>query len=518
MPETTGQETVSSTARKLTLGSALRLSAQLAAVLSAFLLTPFIVHRLGDRLYGIWSIVGTMVSYTALMELGMTSAMTRFLSRAIGAGRRDECEVVFNLGLRIYGLIGGVVLVLGALAAALTPMLLPHSPDRWLFGQLILIFTIGTVAFFATRVFTGALSAELRYDHVAAADLSATLLRSGATICALLLGYSVVGLAWASVLGWTVYLALSIWFTRRDLPFLRFRLHMPAGRTLRSLFSYSSYAFVSQLADLLRYQTDAFVTASFVGVAAVTHYRVAGMMSLYAIQCLNPALAIFQPVFSRQEARQDQNAIQKTFLFASKIALSVACFAAFGMIALGKPFIERWIGRTYLDAYPCLVILAIACALTVSAYPGINLLFGVSRHKVYAVLTITEGVLNLALSIFLARRYGMLGVALGTAIPMFLIRTLIQPVYVCHVAGIPYRRYCACMARFLASIALSLVLPAFLAVRFAAPDYVQLGLMALLAGLSYAGSQWFLLLDSSERALVLGAIRLGAKFRAASAS
>lgn len=518
VPDSIRHEDVSSTARRLTAGSALRFASQFAAVISAFVLTPLVVHRLGDQLYGIWSIVGALVTYTSLLEMGMTSAMTRFLSRALGAGRRDECEVYFNFGLRVYALLGGIVLMIGVLAAALVPVLWRHSPYAGLLSHLILIFSIGNAAFFATRAFTGALTAELRYDHVATADLAAILLRSGATVYVLLADYGVVALAWASVVGWVAYLLVAACLLRRDLPFLRFRLRLPAGYNYRSLLSYGGYAFISQLADMLRYQTDAFVMASVVSVAAVTHYRVAGMITLYALQLLNPALAIFQPVFSRQEARGDRLAIQKTFLFAGKIALSVSCFTAFGLIFWGKPFVERWMGPAYLDAYPCLVLLAIGCALAVSAYPGINLLFGVSRHRIYAFLTLTEGVLNVLLSIVLARRYGMLGVALGTVIPMFCIRALVLPLYFCRVAGIRYFRYAATMGRHLAVIASCLFVAWLIAARRVAPDYLQLVVTAVAAALVYGALQWFTLLDSAERLLLRSALRPRFKFTRAAPS
>src|SRR2546426_9169908 len=44
-----------------------------------------------------------------------------------------------------------------------------------------------------------------------------------------------------------------------------------------------------------------------------------------------------------------------------------------------------------------------------------------------------EGLANLALSIALVQWYGILGVALGTAIPMALVSLFVLPVYVCRL-------------------------------------------------------------------------------------
>src|SRR5207237_4872584 len=47
----------------------------------AFFLSPFIVHRLGNIAYGIWTLVNSMIAYMGLLDLGMRGAVTRFVSR-----------------------------------------------------------------------------------------------------------------------------------------------------------------------------------------------------------------------------------------------------------------------------------------------------------------------------------------------------------------------------------------------------------------------------------------------------
>src|SRR5437879_12085953 len=47
----------------------------------AFFLSPFIVHRLGNVAYGIWTLVNSMIAYMGLLDLGMRGAVTRFVSR-----------------------------------------------------------------------------------------------------------------------------------------------------------------------------------------------------------------------------------------------------------------------------------------------------------------------------------------------------------------------------------------------------------------------------------------------------
>ena len=47
------------------------------------------------------------------------------------------------------------------------------------------------------------------------------------------------------------------------------------------MFSYSVYTFLGMFGDMLRFQVDAVVIASFIGLAAVTHYL--SLQSIYIL-------------------------------------------------------------------------------------------------------------------------------------------------------------------------------------------------------------------------------------------
>jgi O-antigen/teichoic acid export membrane protein len=176
------------------------------------------------------------------------------------------------------------------------------------------------------------------------------------------------------------------------------------------------------------------------------------------------------------------------------------------MIAWGRPFIARWMGVQYLDAYPVLVVLVLAYYLALVQGPAVGLLYGLSRHKYFAVVNSVEGIVNLLLSILLVRRYGIVGVALGTLIPMVISTAFIQPVYVCRVARIDYFEYLRRIGRTLAIAVGSLVLPLLLSVRFAVPDYLILLSVALVSLGLYVMPLWMLEFSPVETRILQGAV------------
>src|SRR5690606_21156386 len=62
-------------------------------------------------------------------------------------------------------------------------------------------------------------------------------------------------------------------------------------------------------------------------------------------------------------------------------------------------------------------------------------------HRFFAWMTLGDGIANLSLSLLLVGPYGMIGVSIGTLVPMLITKLIIQPVYVCRVLGIQFWTY-----------------------------------------------------------------------------
>ena len=130
--------------------------------------------------------------------------------------------------------------------------------------------------------------------------------------------------------------------------------------------------------------------------------------------------------------------------------------------------------------------------------PSPGVLFGTARHRLYSFYCIGEGAANLALSLLLVRRYGILGVAVGTLVPMTVVRLLVQPIDVCRVLGISPGRYYLRLGRTVFSAGVSLVVPGLLAWRLVGPGYLRLALLALASGVLYLAGLMALEFDRDE--------------------
>jgi O-antigen/teichoic acid export membrane protein len=219
------------------------------------------------------------------------------------------------------------------------------------------------------------------------------------------------------------------------------------------------------------------------------------------------------PVFSQDEGRNDYESIRHNFLFVTKISVYVSLFCGTLLVLYGNPFIQRWMGAGFGDSYKVLVLLIIPCMVVLMQSPVKHLLYGISKHKYIAYANMAEGVANLILSLWLVRRWGIYGVALGTAIPMVLMAIFVQPFYVCRAIQLPVKSYIRHLLTN-GGVAVGSILAVWVFARFfAAPSYGVLLFCIAAQTALYIPVTFAFGFTSEEKQRLLGYIRHAIPFK-----
>lgn len=489
-------------------GSLFRNAELLVGLAATFVITPFIVHALGARLYGFWTLIGAFIGYYGLMDFGLSSAAARYLSQALGRGSREELNEVANTSFFLFGLIGAVVLLVSIACALACPLFVSDPADAALFREIMLLMGASTAIGFPLRVCTGVLTAYLRYDVIAYLAIGRALAANAAIYLLVRRGGGLLGVAGVSVAASLLLNAATFAACRLKCPDVRLVLFRYDAARARLMFGYSWKTFVSQLGDVLRFRLDSVVIAGGLDVALLTPYSVGVRLVEGLTYLVHSSVGMMLPVFSLYEGRGDHDGIRGALLLSTRLSSLLAAFVGFSVIFYAPAFILRWMGPGFDSGARVAAILAAGFILELSQTPGVQMLYGLSRHGVLAALIACEGALNLALSLFFMRRFGLYGVALGTAVSMILFKLFAQPVYICRVSGLPLRV-------FLGEVILGTVAKAaaplglfFLLIRpFVLPTYARLIACVAAQTLVFAPAAFFLVLNAAERRAILGALR-----------
>jgi O-antigen/teichoic acid export membrane protein len=101
-------------------------------------------------------------------------------------------------------------------------------------------------------------------------------------------------------------------------------------------------------------------------------------------------------------------------------------------MGFASPLITRWMGPGFEGSVMPLQVLAVTGIVLVGQGPLGNILLGTGRHRLVAFVSLGEAVANLVLSVFLVRRLGLLGVAVGTGVPVFIANLFILAPAACR--------------------------------------------------------------------------------------
>lgn len=409
----------------------------------AFFLSPFVVHRLGNVSYGVWTLVNSMIAYMSLLDLGLRGAITRFVARYHPRGEHSESSravsVAFWLraGIGVVVIAGSLILPSIVLSAFNVPVEM-QSAARWTIGVTGTSFAV-TLAF---GVFGGVLAALHRFDLLSSVGMCQSLLRAAGTVWLLNSGYGIVQLALLElVVAVLANIALTSLAFRvyRD---LRLLFRRPDSAMLRQLWGFSFYVLLFNICAQIVYYTDNLVVGVFLSASAVTFFTIAGGLLEYARQVVGALGTVLFPVASSLDAQGGRAELRRLLIDGTRATLLIALPIQAALFFRGHTFIALWVGAEYAEVSgKILQILLIAHLFAIANYTSYNIIFALGKHKPVALIATAEAAANLLLSVMLVRRIGLEGVAWGTAIPSLALQLLFWPRYICTTLEMPVREY-----------------------------------------------------------------------------
>lgn len=407
-----------------------------------FVLTPFIVRHLGQTGYGIWTLVGSFIGYYGLLNLGVGSAITRFVARYAGQNNKHALNETVSTAAAMFcctGFLAAGVSV--ALAGPLATFFDVEPGQTEAFKLVVRLIGISTGLGFSSNVFGAVIRAHERYIAANLASIAISLIRAGLTVTILMRGYGLAGVAAATLITELLQLIANVVLCRLFIPGLQVKLSLARISVLRMLLQFGSIAAVILIADILRQNIDSVVIGKWVSLPAVGIYSIAVTIGQHIASLIGSGMGVLTPRFAALDGRGHHEMAGQLLIK----SLAVSSFLSFGgymmAIVLGKQFIFWWVGPAFADAVLVLWVRSIGSAFAMAQNPAIGFMYAVNKHYYYALVTIIEAAANLSLSIILVQKYGILGVAMGTMIPMVTVKACVMPIYVSRIAGLDLREY-----------------------------------------------------------------------------
>ncbi len=475
-----------------------------------FLMTPLFVHNLGNYDYGLWEMVGAVLGYMGMLDLGIKPAISVYAARFRARDDNDSLQVVFASTFVFMVAIGVLIaLILACWGVFFSATMAPEGEQTLKYTLFMLILAGQMLIVFPGYVAESFLEGFQKYYIKNNITIVNSLLGAAAFISFATPENSLLLLAAINGIGLGVkYVMFFILLARPTHGAVSYKTGHFKPAMLKEMLGFSLKSFIQGLATRMESFTDTLVIGTFLGPAIVPFYSIPQSLVRY-IQTLGWTLShAFMPLFSDLAARSRQDEIQGIYLVASKVVVGVVLALGSGAIILATPFLAVWIGPEYTTHSDIIVLILVSFTVLPLLNPfSSRYLTAINRHGIFAKWMPVSAVANLLLSVILVQSYGLVGVATASLIPSLILQPYLL-VYTCRQLGLPVSRY-------LKTSLLPLVLPllimggavSFTRRNFLLDSYLVLGGTVLAGAILYTVTFWFVSFTASERRFILDRLR-----------
>jgi len=392
---------------------------RLWGILIAFLLTPYIINKLGVERYGVWAVVGVLTGYFGLLDFGIGTSFVKYISEFYAKKDFKKINQIASTGIAFYLLLA-IFLIIGGYFI-LNPLLSLFKIPAGMYDEAGFVFLAGIVLFALSNpvsVLSSLQGGLQRMDISNKLYLAMSVPNVIGTIYALEKGYGLPGLMINNAIIFFFTAIISIIIAYRLLPELSISSAYFDVKMLWKLFNYGYKLQIARLSSMISSQIDKLLIGYYLSVGLITFYQLGSSVVEQAKTAVLLFLSALIPAFSELDARGDRKKLLDGYARISKyIALISIPLFSFVFISAYQ-LIRVWMGPGYEKAAWIIMILAPGWLVAIlSGVRGV-MVQAIDKPELEMQAGLVAAAVNIPLSIFFIIKFGFVGVALGTTIAL----------------------------------------------------------------------------------------------------
>ena len=131
--------------------------------LVGLLYTPYMLHKMGQNEYGLYSLVASVIGYLTILDFGFGNAVIRYTAKFKAEGKQEKQAGLYGMFILMYSAIGLIAVGIGCALYNHVDTLFGKTMSDWELSKarILMIIMIFNIAFtFPLSVFSGIISAN----------------------------------------------------------------------------------------------------------------------------------------------------------------------------------------------------------------------------------------------------------------------------------------------------------------------------------------------------------------------
>lgn len=478
--------------------------------------TPIMLRLLGQSEYGLYNLVASVVGYLGLLNFGFGNAYVKFFSAFKVKNDIPGLSKLNGMFMIIFSSIGFVAVLAGLVLVGFTETILGNelsARELSVAKTLMAIMVVNIAISFPGIVFQSHIAANEKFVFKKTLQIIKVVTSPFLILPILIMGYGAIGMALV-----TTFLNLGIeiasaWYSLKKLK-MKFSFRQFDFSLMREMAVFSSFIFINLVVNQINWNVDRFILGRFHGTVEVATYSLAAQLNTYYLSLSTALAAIFIPRVNKLvSTNNDNRELTSLFTRLGRIQFFVLALIFIGLIFFGAPFIQFWAGTDYADSYAIAMMLIVPVTIPLIQNLGIEIQRAKNKHRFRSWLYLFIAIANVGISIPLAKHYGGLGAAAGTAISLIIGNILIMNWYYHFRIGLNMKYFWQQIIRIFPALLLP-VATGFLLNRYFDLFEIQNFVWGSVAyGFTFLISMWLLGLNHNEKEMIINPLmRIKRKF------
>lgn len=481
------------------------------SILIALLYTPVMIRLLGQSEYGLYAMIGSVSAYLSIMDLGLGNAIVRYVAKNRSIGDKESEAKLNGMFLILYSIIGVITVVIGVVLYNTIDSLFSRSLNATELEKakiMIIILIINFAFSFPLSIFGSIIQAYERFIAIKIAGIVRTILNPLIILPLLLLGYESIMMVLVSTL-----LNISILLYNVFYCFKYIKIKVIFGKfdfqLLKEILVYSFFIFLGIVVDQVNWNTGQIILGAVSGTVAVAEFAIAIQFIRLYLQFSTALSGLFLPRVTMMIAKKVSNdELTSMMIKFGRIQYIIMAYILSGFILFGRAFIGFWVGEGYRFAYFMTLVIMIPVTIPLIQNLGLSILQAKNLQGFRSILLIVIAVVNVIISIPLAKLYGGIGVAIGTGLSYLIGNAIVMNIYYYRRLELNIPLFWKNIFKMTIPVIISLVIGYILNLLIPEDRLVVLICNIILFSIVYFILMWFIGFNKYEKELILSSVRI----------
>ena len=395
------------------------------------LYTPLLIRMLGQSEYGLYSLANSIIGYLTVLDLGFGNAIIVYTAKYRAKKDKESEQKLHGMFKIVFYVIGIIAVILGLILYLNVNLFFKQTMtdvelNKARIMMLILTFNLGIT--FSFSIYSSIISAYEKFTFQKIIAISSTIMKPLIMIPLLFLGMKSITMTLVITFANVFVVTSNYLFCKKKLK-VNIKFNGFDKALFKTILGYSIWIFIGVIVDKVNWSVDNFILGSVSGTVAVSIYSLATTLNQLFINLSNAASSVLLPKMSKMIAKNaSPDKITKEFVKIGRLQHLIIFLMVSGFIIIGKEFFQIWAGEGYEDSYYTGLLLIIPVCVPLIQNLGISIRQAMNKHRFSSIVRMCVAILNLIISIPLAKAYGAIGAAAGTCIGLT-ISTIIQNFY-----------------------------------------------------------------------------------------